>query len=356
MGYPILRVKVGKIKENGQIILRECAKHGISLWGVSKGISAYPEVAMAYKEAGFQVIADSRILNIKEMKASGIKSEFALIRIPMPSELEDVIDFCDHSLVSDIDTINNMSQICERKSKKHKIIIMFDMGDLREGFLNTQIEEIANCIKSTSPLLEIEGVGANFSCASGVLPSYSNLMELASYKERLEDLAGIKISLVSGGGTCSLVQMLRGNVPSVINHLRMGEALLLGTDTSFGEDIKILNQNTMTIEAELAELRLKPTLPKGDIGHDAFGNVPKFEDRGNRHRGILCIGKQDVRIEGLTPIDSDVKIITSSSDHLLVDLEDCSGRYKVGDILTFRPDYTAMLSSSTSKYVTKIFE
>ena len=104
------------------------------------------------------------------------------------------------------------------------------------------------------------------------------------------------------------------------------------------------------------EVRTKPTLPIGLIGHDAFGNVPVFEDRGNRRRGILAIGKQDVRIEGLVPLDEGVKIITASSDHLLVDLEDAAIDYKLGDILRFRPDYTAMLSASTSPYVTKIFE
>jgi len=356
MSYPILRVHTGKIRENGERMIEECAKHGISLWGVSKGISAFPEIARTYKEAGFKVIADSRIANIKKMRASGVDSDYALIRIPMRSELEDVIENCNYSLVSDIGTIEAMSVVCARKKKEHKCVIMFDMGDLREGFWFTEIDSLAESIKKLSGFLKIAGVGANFSCASGVLPTNKNLSQLVNYGERLESALGYRLDIYSGGGTCSFVQMLRGNVPDRINSLRMGEALLLGKDTSFCIDIDMLNQDTMEIEAELVEVREKPTLPIGEIGRDAFGNVPVFEDRGNRLRGILGIGRQDVNINGLTPLDEGVKIITASSDHLLVDVEDCSKRPKVGDVLRFRPDYSAMLSSSTSPYVTKIFE
>jgi predicted amino acid racemase len=356
MSYPILRVHTEKIRENGERMINECTKHGISLWGVSKGISAFPEIAKTYREAGFKVIADSRIANIKKMRAAGVASDYALIRIPMRSELEDVIENCSYSLVSDIGTIEAMSTICEKRAKEHKCVIMFDMGDLREGFWFTEISELADGLKKISPFLKIAGVGANFSCASGVLPTPENLSQLVKYGEQIESALGHKLDIYSGGGTCSFVQMLRGNVPERINSLRMGEALLLGKDTSFCINIDMLNQDTMEIEAELVEVRKKPTLPIGEIGRDAFGNAPVFEDRGDRLRGILGIGRQDVNINGLTPLDEGVNIITASSDHLLVDLEDCPKRPKVGDILRFRPDYSAMLSSSTSPYVTKIFE
>ncbi len=356
MSYPILRVHKNAIRENGERLISECSKHGVSLWGVSKGISAFPEVAAAYKEAGLKVIADSRIENIRKMKNAGIDSLYALIRIPMRSELNDVIELADYSLVSDLGTIQIMSEICANRKKTHKCVIMFDMGDLREGFWSTDICGLSDGLGELSPYLKIAGVGANFSCASGVLPTFKNLNQLISYGEALESALGYKLEVYSGGGTCSFIQMQRGNLPSKINNLRIGEALLLGVDTSFDLTIDCLRQDTMELEAELVEVRSKPTLPIGEIGRDAFGNVPVFEDRGNRLRGILGIGKQDVNINGLTPLDEGVKIITASSDHLLVDIEDCPLRPQVGDILRFRPDYGAMLSSSTSPYVTKKFE
>lgn len=149
--------------------------------------------------------------------------------------------------------------------------------------------------------------------------------------------------------------MRRGHLPKEINNLRLGECLLLGRDMAFNVDIDGLSQDTMRLEAELVEVRAKRTLPVGEIGHDAFGNVPVFADHGVRRQGILAVGKQDVNIIGLTPLDDGVKIKTASSDHLLVDIE-ARPDLQVGDVLSFRPDYTAMLSASTSEYVTKVFE
>ncbi|MEG1641804.1 MAG: alanine racemase [Synergistaceae bacterium] len=356
MTYPLLRVHLNRIKENGQRIIKKCNENGIDAWAVSKGISAFNEIARTYKEAGFRTICDSRLLNIHSMQKGVEKLQYALIRVPMRSELVEAISTCEYSLVSDIGTIIKMSELCDTLHIEHKIIIMFDMGDLREGFLYSDIDEIAECITELSSKLQVVGVGANFSCASGVLPMPENIQNLVNARDTLKEKTGLELSLISGGGSCSYVQLCKGELNKAVNSLRIGEALLLGRDMAFAVDIDGLHQNTMEIEAELAEIRVKPTMPKGKIGHDAFGNIPVFKDRGDRKKGILCIGKQDVRIEGLTPLQEGVKIITSSSDHMIVDLEDCPKEYKVGDILTFLPNYTAMLAASTSPYVTKIFE
>lgn len=353
--YPLLRVKTEKIKQNVATLVSECGKHGVKIWGVSKGISAFPEIARAYLEGGAEIIADSRLDNIRNMKEAGINAEFALIRIPMRSELEELAELCDYTLISDAGTMRELSAVCDRMRKTVKCVVMMDMGDLREGFWFKEAAEAAKEVCGFGGYMKIAGVGANFSCASGVEPSRENLAELARCGEELEKALGAPLEIYSGGGTCSYIQMKRGLMPAKFNNLRIGEAILLGTDTAFGMEIPELSQDTMQLEAELVEVRTKPTLPVGNIGHDAFGNIPVFEDRGNRRRGILAVGKQDVNILGLKPLDKGVTIITASSDHLLVDIE-ARPDLKVGDTLAFRPDYTAMLSASTSPYVTKLFE
>ena len=355
MRYPIMKIQTEKIVKNGQFLIKECARYGISLWAVTKGMSAHPEIALAFKKAGFQILADSRISNIVKMKEAGIESEYALIRIPMPSEIEDTVMLCDYSLISELDSILEMSRICGRMKKEHKIVVMIDMGDLREGFWPTELESSYEKLKNISPYLQIAGVGANFACASGVLPGRDNLTRLLEYCKDMEKELNRPLGLVSGGGTCSLVQMIKGCLPGGINSLRLGESILLGTDSSENFPFTMLSQDTMEIVAELSEVRVKPTLPIGEIGMDFSGNVPIFLDRGNRLRGVLAIGRQDIRIEGLVPLDDGVEIITASSDHLLVDLEECPKKFKAGDTLRFRPDYPAMLSASTSPYVKKIF-
>ena len=69
-------------------------------------------------------------------------------------------------------------------------------------------------------------------------------------------------------------------------------------------------------------------------------------------RGIAAIGRQDVRTDGITPLDHDIEILGASSDHLLLDLTKAKP-YRVGDTISFGVDYGALLSASTSMYVSK---
>ena len=357
MSYPLLRVHLDVMECNINRIVSKCAEHGISVWAVTKGLSCPLELARRLSGTKITALADSRIMNISRMKKDGIKAPFALIRIPMRSEIEDVIALADYSLVSDMGTLELMSKECESKRKEHSVLIMADMGDLREGFWPDEAEAIAAGLKKLSPALKIAGIGVNYGCASGVLPSKESMARFLSFGEKIESELGRKLEIFSGGATTrSLIAIDGGLFPKRINNLRIGEGYLLGSDKSSGVTVPWLRQDTMELEAELVEVRRKPTKPIGEIGRDAFGNVPHFEDRGNRFRGILAIGRQDVNIGGLTPLDDGVEIITASSDHLLVDIEDCQKRHKVGDILRFSLDYPAMLSSSTSPYVTKIYE
>lgn len=357
MSYPVLRVRLSSIESNIRKIVTKCSGHGISVWAVTKGMSAPREITGMLVDTGVAALADSRMLNIMRMRREGIKMPLALVRIPMRSEIEDVIDYADYSLASDIGTLENMSRICEKKKKEHSVILMADMGDLREGFWPNEAEAVASSLKKLSPALRIAGIGVNYSCASGVLPSHEGLNKFVAFGEEIESQLGTKLEIYSGGATTrSLISIDSGLFPERINNLRIGEGYLLGTDKSSGVIIPWLSQDTMELEAELIEVRKKPSKPVGEIGRDAFGEVPYFEDRGERLRGILGIGKQDVNIGGLTPMDEGVSVITASSDHLLVDLEECPHRPQVGDILRFKPDYSAMLSLSTSPYVTKIYE
>lgn len=87
---------------------------------------------------------------------------------------------------------------------------------------------------------------------------------------------------------------------------------------------------------------------------DAFGNKPFFEDRGMRKRAIVAAGKQDVRPDGLTPIDDKLIILGASSDHMIVDITDSKNKYSIGDSIEFLLDYGALLGASTSEYINKI--
>jgi len=140
-------------------------------------------------------------------------------------------------------------------------------------------------------------------------------------------------------------------MPSGINNLRIGEGILLGTDISRNRSIPYLNKDTMYLEAEIVETAVKRSVPFGTIGADAFGNVPSFANRGMRKRAIAAIGRQDLRIEGITPVDNGVDILGASCDHLVLDVEESWVPVKTGSLLRFSVDYPAMLALATSPYV-----
>ena len=200
--YPLLRVRTDRIEHNGRRLAADCAAHGVSAWGVSKGISAFAEAARAFEAAGIDTIADSRVANMRKMREAGVRAKFALIRIPMYSELAEAAEFCDYVLVSDAGVTAELARICEEKRKKIKAVVMLDMGDLREGYW---FEDAAEAARELAPcdgeFLSVAGVGANFSCASGVLPSEKNLTALVDCGRAFEAELGRKLEIYSGGGT-----------------------------------------------------------------------------------------------------------------------------------------------------------
>ena len=113
--------------------------------------------------------------------------------------------------------------------------------------------------------------------------------------------------------------------------------------------------DVFVLEAEIIEIKEKPSFPIGIIGMDAFGKTPEFVDKGNMLRAILAIGKQDVDYKELIPFDT-VNLLGSSSDHIIVDIGESHNIYKTGDTMKFNLTYASILSLMTSKYVTKYYE
>ncbi|MEA1965545.1 MAG: alanine/ornithine racemase family PLP-dependent enzyme [Candidatus Aerophobetes bacterium] len=350
MKFPKLRVFLSKIEYNVKKLQELCGREKIEIVGVTKGCSAIPEVAKIMVKDGIKTLGDSRIENIKRLRKNRIAAEYMFLRIPMLSELQEVIDYCDISLNSEIETILALEEIAKKSNKMHKIIIMFDLGDLREGFLLKDIDKIARDLYNLRRI-KIIGVGTNLGCYGGILYTPEKMKELIEIRRRLESRLKQKIPVISGGSTASLKLIEKKEMPQEINQLRIGEAVLLGQDVTGNRKIPYLVQDTFILQAEIIEKRCKSSVPEGIVGRDAFGNIPEFVDKGVRERSILAIGKQDCQIDSLRPLDKGVKILGASSDHLIVDTEDSQKNYKLGEFIEFQMGYRAMLSLTTSKYV-----
>ena len=351
---PRLDIYLDKIKNNSENIKTLCLKHGIKVVGITKGCCAIPEVCQAIIDGGINILGDSRIENLKGLKKAELKVETMLIRIPMLSEVDRVLDWADISLNSEISVIKSLSQEALERKIVHRIILMIDLGDLREGIMPDDTLQMVSEIRKLSGV-KLVGIGANFCCISGVMPTRKNLTKLVKLAEEIENNFGITLEVISGGSTSVLKLVEDDLIPDKINQLRIGIGILLGQDDVRLRNIAGTYQDTFILTAEVIEVKEKSSLPQGEIGRDAFGEVPVFQDLGIRKRAICAIGKQDIHLNSLVPMKKEVKIVGASSDHLIIDITDFKEEVKVGDEVKFRLNYPALLSATTSKYINKYF-
>lgn len=357
--YPMLKIDLNKLNENARTITQLAASHNVKLSCVIKGCNADETIVSNLLEYEMDAIASSRIHHLKSIKSNHASAKTLLLKLPMISEIQDVIDYADISLNSEMKTIEMLNDTCIQLNKKHKIILMVDLGDLREGIWDEgQVYEMATYIEDKLKGIELAGVGTNLGCYGSIVPTIEKMDTLSKIAKHIEKLIGRKLEYVSGGGTTTLPLLLDKNMPTAINHLRIGEAILLGQDLPKYFDFKQdhYNNDVIVLEAEVIEIKEKPSFPVGLIGVDAFGNKPKYVDKGPVIRALLAAGKQDFGDhEKIEPIEKDLSIIGSSSDHLIVELENPNHHYKLGDIMHFRIYYQAMLQCFISNQVDKIY-
>jgi predicted amino acid racemase len=351
MQYPALVMDKSKIKHNTKVLSELASKHGIKIAAVTKVLCGWSELAEAVIEGGAYALADSRIENLIKLQEFNVPK--ILLRIPMLTQAADVIQFADISLNSEIEVIKALNDAAKTKNIVHQIILMVDLGDLREGvWFEKAVSFAGDIIKLEN--IKLIGLGTNLTCYGGVIPSPENIGTLVRIAEEIEGKYGIKLEIISGGNSSSIHLLLKNQMPKRVNQIRLGEAIVLGTESAYGERIEGTYSDAFTLMAEIIELKEKPSAPIGEIGLDAFGGKPVFVDNGIIKRAIVAIGRQDVKHDGLTPRNKGVSILGASSDHMILDVTNAENQYKVGDVVEFDVTYGALLCAATSVYVNKI--
>jgi predicted amino acid racemase len=351
MTTPRLEIDLKKIAHNTRRLVDLFGARGISVMGVTKCMLGEPRVARAMVRAGAAFIGDSRIDNIRRMRQSGVEAVFALIRSPLMSQVEEVVRHADISLNSELSVLKELSAAAERMNKVHKVVLMVDLGDLREGLPPEELPDTVTVLR-TLPGLSLIGLGTNLGCIGGVAPTAEKMAQLSDLAENLEQTFGFDLEIVSGGNSANFNWFLHSGSTGRINNLRIGEMIFLGHETLDYTPVEGLFTDSLTLAAEVIELKHKASVPSGEIASNAFGQAPRFRDRGPIRRAVLGLGRQDVTVSGLTPLDG-IEIMGSSSDHIVVDAKDLP--LQVGDELRFRLDYGALLAAMTSPFVEKVF-
>jgi predicted amino acid racemase len=346
--FPRVVIDIDKIVFNFQRITERAHRSGIAVTGVLKGIAGDAKIANHLIEAGMAWIGDSRLDNLGKIKApAGVQK--MLLRLPAFSQLEQVVRCAGQSLNSEIEILQALNSLPE--SKGHEVFLMVDLGDLREGVSETGILELGRRCRSFQNL-RISGIGTNFSCFAGLKPSQLKLEKLVKLANFLTEEYRLPIKYVSGGNSSSLGLLDAGRIPPGINHLRVGEGILLGRETLTGSNLPDLYHDAFIVEAEVIQAQCKPAVPDGETGLDAFGRVPSIPVQEPGIRLLLNLGHQDTPLTGLKPLDSGLTVLGGSSDYLVMASERL---VKVGEIVPFLPNYWSLLGLMTSPYVRKVY-
>jgi predicted amino acid racemase len=351
MPAPSVIIDLDVIAANTELVTDRLGPQGISTFGVTKAACGSPLVARAMLRGGVIGLGDSRLDNVQRMRHSGISAPIMMLRIPSITEAPDVVRLCDVSLNSEAAALDALAQAAEQQGVIHDVILMLEMGDRREGVSPEELIPLAQTAIA-EPSLRLAGIGANFMCASGVLPTIEKLERLVRLAEEVEQRFGVGLDYVSGGNSANLALMEAEGVkmPERINNLRIGAAILLGENSITSGTLAGFDDGAFTLEAELVEIKTKHSLPDGETGPDAFGNRLVFRDRGARLRGIVNLGRVDIKPEGLEARDSNIEIVMASSDHLIVDITEAR-KFAVGDTIGFDMNYGALVQAMLSPYI-----
>lgn len=300
-------------------------------------------------------VGDARISNLKAIKEIAPDIVTMYIKPPAFNQVKNVIKYADISLNSNIQTLEKLDLEAGKAGKIHRVVVMIEMGELREGILRE------NIIKFYSRAFDLKniniiGLGTNLGCMYGVEPTYDKLIQLSLYKQLIESMFGKKMELVSGGSSITLPLISRKKVPKEVNHFRIGETVFLGVSPLNNKRFKNLSTTAFDFSGEILEFEKKGNVPDGNIGEAAIGQTAGFDNE-NYHESWRCIvdfGEIDVDVNNLTLKDKKLNFVGTTSDMTVFDMEEESKNYRVGDKIHFQPNYMAIARLTNSKYMTKI--
>lgn len=350
-----ITLDINKLKTNYEYLDKLFIQQDIQWSVVTKLLCGNKEYLTELLNFGIKQVCDSRISNLRTIKNINPDIETIYIKPPAKKAVSGVIKYADISMNTEIDTIKLLSQEAQRQNKIHKIIIMIELGELREGVMRDDLMEFYADVFNLKNI-EVAGIGTNLSCLYGVLPNHDKLIQLSLYEQLIEAKFNKNIKYVSGGSSVTIPLIFQNLLPQGVNHFRVGETLFLGTDVYNSTPLENMEADAFKLYCQIIELTEKPVVPQGEMGTNVEGHAFEFDQNligQTSCRAIIDVGLLDVEENHITPIDSDLKIVGASSDMLVIDLSENKKNYKVGDILEFNMDYMGTLRLLNSKYIEK---
>ena len=353
MAFVTLDIK--KLKSNFDYLNTLFKKNGIEWSVVSKLLSGNKIFLTELLKFDIKQVCDSRISNLKEIKSINPKIETVYIKPPAKRSISSVVKYADISMNTEFETIKLISKEAKKQNKIHKIIIMIELGELREGVLGEYLIDFYESVFKLENI-QVVGIGTNLSCLYGVLPNHDKLIQLSLYEQLIEAKFNKQILYVSGGSSVTIPLIFQNLLPKGINHFRVGETLFLGTDVYNNTKFKKMHSDVFSLYSEIIELIEKSVVPMGEMGTNVEGNSYEFDQTNigeTSYRAIIDLGLLDVEVNHLEFVDKSLKLAGASSDMIVIDLNKNKNKYKVGDLVEFKLDYMGILRIMNSKYIEK---
>lgn len=344
-----------KLKHNFDYLEKLFSSEGIQWAVVSKLLCGNRMFLQELVNLGVKQLCDSRVSNMKAIKKMAPDIETIYIKPPPLRSIPDIVKYADISFNTEFSTINLINDEAGRQQKIHKILIMIEMGELREGVMRDDFIDFFEKV-FTLPNIEVVGIGTNMTCLYGVLPNHDKLIQLSLYEQLIEARFNKQIPYVSGGASVVIPLIFEKLLPKGINHFRVGETLFCGTDVYHDTTLPDMHNDVFMLYAEIIELIEKPMVPSGDMGTNLEGVTFEFDDTSmgkTSYRALLDIGLLDVESGHLFPVDPKVEFVGSSSDMIVIDLGKNEQKYQTGDLVEFKLDYMGILRIMNSRYISK---
>lgn len=339
MNCPRIEVDLGKIRRNTQTLVARLGPRGIGVTGVTKAVCGHPAIAQAMLDGGAVGLADSRVNNVQKLRAAGMAGPITLIRTPMLSQIDQVVQSCDLSYNTEISVISALATAAIRNGSVHGIVLMVEMGDQRDGILPENLAGISQQVMQM-PGLALKGIGTNFACLSGLAPTASQMAAFCDLANEIEGVCGPYLKIVSGGNSANLPWALGEHATGRINDLRLGEAILLGVEPVNGGQIDGMHTDAFTLVAEVIETDAKPPPFPIALIDPTRQRLRVVTPSGASARMILAMGHQDTDIPGLSmPVGS--TLIGATSDHLIIGTP--RSLQVVGSEMRFQMNYNALM-------------
>lgn len=353
MAFITLDIK--KLKSNFAYLDKLFKENNIQWSVVSKLLCGNKEYLQELLKFDISQICDSRVSNLRMVKQINPDVETIYIKPPAKRVIKSIVQYADISMNTEFETIKLLSEEAQKQNKIHKIIIMIELGELREGIMRDDLMDFYFSVFNLKNI-EVIGIGTNLTCLYGVLPNHDKLIQLSLFEQLIEAKFNKKILYVSGGSSVTIPLIFQKLLPKGINHFRVGESLFLGTDVYNNTALKKMATDVFVLYAEIIELIEKPQIPDGKMGTNVEGNSTSFDEElsdRTSYRAIIDIGLLDVDEKHIMLIDKKCSIVGGSSDMFVIDLSENTNNYKVGDLLEFKLDYMGILRILNSKYIEK---